>query len=310
MKNKLLFAFFIGLCFTASSQGKILKLESHLVLDNDLFTGNLYLDQYYSSGIYPSIRFLGDSVNETKVIRSLTLHHRLYTPRILSETDPKYRDRPYAGVFSGSFSNEYYFESANYMKARLELGWLGPHSGVGAAQKAWHRTFGLIPPNGWEDEIRDSPVINMELTGVKQGPGIQEFDLAHEATIQFGTVYNFIRYNPIIRGGIIRPYHQSVYTNGVLGSRKADKAKIPVEAFFFYSPGLELVIYNATLQGNLIGKPSPFTVDPTRLVWQQRIGFMASWSVMDLAVVGYWRRRENIEARTHNYIRLVYNQRF
>ncbi|MFT6865350.1 MAG: lipid A 3-O-deacylase [Cyclobacteriaceae bacterium] len=311
MKN--IFVFSFCFCFTLISfgQGKILKYECQLVIDNDVFTGDLEQDQYYSSGVYASFRYLKDSTEKAKIIRTYQLNHQMYTPSWIGEKKQESRDRPYAGVAYFSIANEYYFFSGSYLKAEIDLGWLGPKVLMGETQKTWHGWFGMPQPQGWENQIQDTPMINVNLTHVSAYFSSNKFELAGESTLQLGTVYDLARYDLIMRVGKLNPLNKSAYLRSSLGNiENRTPEKIPVEAYFFYSPGIEYVIYNATLQGNLIGKESPYTTDATKIVWQHRAGAMWSWSVFDFGITAYWRRKENLEATNHDYVGFRMNYRF
>ena len=57
------------------SQKKYLTFDYQLIVDNDAFTFDLTQDQYYSSGIYGSVRILKDSIANAKVIHPCLLAH-------------------------------------------------------------------------------------------------------------------------------------------------------------------------------------------------------------------------------------------
>ena len=95
-----------------------------------------------------------------KVIRSYYLNHRIYSPRHLFWEDSADMARPYAGQLSLAASNEYYFKKGSYLKAKLELGWMGSSLRTGDLQYNRHKTFGMQLPLGWKYEINDAPIIN------------------------------------------------------------------------------------------------------------------------------------------------------
>ncbi len=310
MKNILVLCLWCIVQITAG-QGKILKYECQLVVENDAFTGDLVQDQYYSSGIYATYRHLKDSSAKAKIIRSYQLNHQMYTPSWIGEKNLALTDRPYAGVAFFSIANEYYFFKGSYLKAGVDIGWMGPKVLMGATQKTWHSWFGMPEPQGWQYQMEDTPMINLNLAHVSSYFSSKYFEVSGESTLMLGSIYNLARYDLILRAGKLKPMNESAYLRSSLGNKEQRSAdKITVESYFFYSPGIEYVIYNATLQGNLIGKESIYTTDATKLVWQHRAGVMFSWSVFDFGLISYWRRKENPEATNHNYVGIRLNYRF
>lgn len=311
MKYALVFLVIILTIIESLSQEKILKYEAQIIIDNDVFTGNFYSDQYYSSGIYGTYRHLKDSSANAKIIRSYQLNHLMFTPSLIDEEVWQFTDRPYAGILSLSVANEYYFHNQHYLKAELELGWMGPKALVGETQRTWHRWFGIPEPQGWRFQIQDSPVINLNMTHVYAYFHDENFEIAGETNIKAGTTFNLMRHDFIVRVGKLLPMYQSAYLQSTLGKTdKRNPEKRTIESYIFYSPGLERVFYNATLDGNLFGKESVYTTPSIDWIFQHRLGVMFSWPVFDFGVTIYWRNKENQEADRHQYVGLQFNQRF
>lgn len=313
MRRSLILFCFAACSFQVSAQKSKahLTIDYQLVVDNDAFTLDLTKDQYYSSGIFAAVRLLRDSTANAKVIRSYQLNHRMYTPSWIGWVNQSQLDRPYAGMISGSVSNEYYFNSNQYLKAQLELGWLGPGALVGETQAIWHEWFGMTQPQGWKYQINNTPIINLYMTYLNPFYSSYHFEFATETNLGAGTVYNYLRQDLVVRVGQMKPLQKSAFKSASLGNKRPNfKQKEVAEFYFFYAPGLEYVLYNATLEGNLIGEKSIYTVDATNWVWQHRFGVMFSWPRFDLAFTAYWRTKENETATDHNYLGIRMNQRF
>lgn len=300
---------------TAVAQGnqqrKNLRLDLQLVMDNDVFTLDLSQDQYYSSGIYPAVRWLGDSTKKSKVIYAVQLNHRVFTPSWIGWTNESALDRPYAGQLSASVAGEFYYASNQYLKAQLEIGWMGPSTFVGETQATWHDWFGMPQPRGWKFQINDTPIINAYLTYLKPVYSSYNFEIAGESNLGLGTVFNYARQDIMFRFGKLKPLYKSAFTGAFLGNKRSNQpAKRTVESYFFYSPGVEYVFYNATIEGNIIGTRSYFTGEQINLVFQSRAGVMFSWPRFDVGFTCYWRTRENAKATRHKYAGIRMNQRF
>ncbi|MFT4833313.1 MAG: lipid A 3-O-deacylase [Marinoscillum sp.] len=303
------------LCGPLMAQPKSAKnfqtIDYQLVVDNDAFTLDLTKDQYYSSGIYAAVRFLGDSGVNVKKIWSVQLNHRMYTPSWIGWDRISSLDRPYAGQVSVSGIAEFYFDKNVYYKINAELGIMGPNALVGEAQAEWHAWFGMPQPKGWKYQIENTLIANAEITRIKPFYSSYNIELSNITNANIGTVLNNIRHEFMIRLGELRPLHQSAYTSAALGrTRSAKRNSAMKEFYFFYAPGLEYVFQNASLQGSLFSDASPYTVDAIPWIWQHRLGVMFSWSRFDLGLISYWRSQENETATKHNYVGIRLNQRF
>lgn len=304
----LLFAFQL---FYTSAQEKSLNREFQVEADNDAYTLNLTRDQYYSNGVYLRYRFLTDSSKwksgVDKVVRSYDINHRIFSPKHLFWTDSAQMDRPYAGQFSISASNEYYYKNESYLKVKLELGWTGPGVQADRLQYAWHKTFNMTLPQGWMYQINDAPLINIYGTYVKTIARGKDADFITESNVALGTSFTHARQEFMLRLGKINPLHQSTQLNGVIG-RKDNERKLQ-EFYFFISPGVEYVAYNSTIEGNFIGKESIYTEERLPWIYQTRAGLLWSWTTFDFALLYYRRTKETPESIFHKYVGIRMNLR-
>lgn len=307
-----LFLLTLLLATLSSAQNKYLNRELQVENDNDAYTLNLTRDQYYSNGVAIRYRHLTDSSKWKsqleKVIRSYDLNHRIYSPRHLFWEDSAEMDRPYAGQITLAASNEYYYRDERYLKLKLEAGWMGPSLRTGDLQYEWHKTFRMQLPLGWQYEINDAPIMNLYGTYASSLLSGEDIDLISESNIALGTTFSNVRQEFTIRLGDIKPIQNSTHYNGVLGIENDGPANH--EFYFFLSPGIEYVAYNATIEGNLIGKESIYTEIREPWVFQMRAGIMASWTKFDFALLYYRRTKETTEARFHKYVGIRMNQRF
>ena len=296
---------------TGQVNSKSLSREARLIVDNDAFSLNLYKDQYYTSGIYPAIRYVHDSSSQHKIIRTLQLNHRVYTPKKISWRYESLLDRPYAGQLSASFTSEHYFSSEKYLQVQLELGWMGPSTKVDKMQTAWHKFFDLGVPRGWQYQINDTPIINLNLGFSQSLLRTEQLELITESNIAMGTILDWMRQEMVLRFGRFLPINKSAFYSATPGIiRKKTVEPVMQEFYLFYSPGIEYVIYNASIEGNFIGKPSIYTETVVDWIIQHRFGAMMSWPGFDLGFTGYIRTKETTEATGHYYVGIRMNQRF
>lgn len=85
-----------------------------------------------------------------------SLGQSMFTPDDISVTDPGPEDRPYAGWLY--FGVGLVSVNGNRLdNLELNLGVIGPASLAGQTQRAWHRTFGMREPKGWDTQLRNEP---------------------------------------------------------------------------------------------------------------------------------------------------------
>ena len=310
--KEFLFISLILSCSVLFCQKKVLTRELQVENDNDAYTLNLTRDQYYSNGVAIRYRKLTDSTkwnpSLAKVIRAYEINHRIYSPRHLWWEDVTDMDRPYAGQITLAASNEWYYKKSNYLRAELELGWMGPALRTGDLQYHWHKAFGMQLPLGWDFEINNAPIINVYGTYAKSIATLDILDLTSETNVALGTSFTHFRQELMIRFGTFKPIQNSTQYNGVLGIENDGPGNH--EFYFFLSPGVEHVGYNATIEGNLLGEESIYTETREPLVFQLRAGIMASWTKFDFGLIYYRRTKETTEATYHKFVGIRMNQRF
>lgn len=293
-------------------QKKYLNREFQVENDNDAYTLDPTRDQYYSNGVALRYRMLTDSSRwsskHEKIIRSYGLNHRIYTPKHLYWSDSADMDRPYAGQIAIAISNEYYYKRSAYLKAKLELGWMGPSLKTGDLQYNWHKAFGMQLPYGWKYEINDAPIINTYGTYAQTILNGKILDLISESNMALGTTFTHVRQELMVRFGTFKPIQNSTQYNGVTGIKNTEPNIH--EFYFFLSPGVEYAAYNATIEGNWLGKESIYTETREPWIYQMRAGLMMSWTKFDFALLYYRRTKETTEATLHKYVGIRMNQRF
>jgi len=91
---------------------------------------------------------------------SFSIGQNMYTPDDQDRTDLIKDDRPYAGLLYGSIG----FTSKNKESMRtMEIigGIVGPHSYAAKTQNAFHSWFGAEKSNGWDNQLKDEPGLNL-----------------------------------------------------------------------------------------------------------------------------------------------------
>jgi len=152
-----------------------------LCVENDFFFG--HTDRYYTNGL--SLRWTSPDVlgaqTESKISRwaasllewlpfkkdpesrrslSFSLGQNMYTPDDKNRSDIIQDDRPYAGV---TYATAGLHAKGDCLMDSLELalGLVGPHSYAGDVQEGVHELIGIRVPNGWDNQLKDEPIVNI-----------------------------------------------------------------------------------------------------------------------------------------------------
>jgi hypothetical protein len=145
-----------------------------LQFDNDLFAGS---DQNYTSGFRIAYAApMGPSHPLESTARALplmggptrvtySLDQQLYTPRDISASQPIPTDQPYAGyLYVGiGFESEPPREQGSRIltSAELQIGVVGPAALGEQTQQAAHKIFDSDEANGWDNQLKNEPAINL-----------------------------------------------------------------------------------------------------------------------------------------------------
>lgn len=90
----------------------------------------------------------------------LTWHHAIYTPTDGTRADLILDDRPYAGTMVFGIGQQ--VRDENRMAAtHLRLGIVGPSAQGEAAQDSFHHLFGRERFRGWDNQLRDEPLLQL-----------------------------------------------------------------------------------------------------------------------------------------------------
>lgn len=163
--------------------------EFRLYEENDLFNPfSEPTDRYYTQGLrveylsssdgadanfLPGIshadwcRLLcgGPSV-DSEVNTGYAIGQNMYTPADITIAAAQPYDRPWAGFLYASriarvSYDDYELRARRQDRIELTLGVVGPASLAGPTQIRWHRLIGADRPNGWDNQLRNEPILQL-----------------------------------------------------------------------------------------------------------------------------------------------------
>ncbi len=243
-----------------------------LAYDNDFFTAT---DRYFTQGI--TLELVTPRLARVPLMRALLSPRGSrvrfgvayvddgYTASDLKASQILTGDHPYAGTKQlRAFTLALDTLRQQRISSSLTVGIIGPGAAGREIQTFIHRRTGNTIPQGWGNQIRNDLILNYE-AGVERAlarvPGVL---LTGTGSARVGT-YNTAGTlaTTLLAGRVASPFTTS------RSSRRS---------FYLYvKPQLNAVVYDATLQGGLLNRTSPYTIaarDLHRLVYRQQVGLV------------------------------------
>jgi lipid A 3-O-deacylase len=244
-----------------------------LAYDNDFFTAT---DRYFTQGIslevasprlsgFPAMRLLRNP--RGSVVRyGVAYADDGYTSSDLKASQILRGDHPYAGTKQlRAFTLALDTLRRQRVTSSLTLGIIGPGAAGKEIQTFIHRRTGNTIPQGWHNQIRNDLILNYE-TGLERELYRRAGGLlvTGAGTARVGT------YNTALTLG-------TTLLAGRVGSPFSAEAASRRAFYLYAKPQLNAVAYDATLQGGLFNRSSPYTIatrDLSRLVYRQQVGLV------------------------------------
>ena len=269
--------------------------------DNDYFTKT---DYYYSQGItleyvHPGLKKFPVSKLLLKPFNSdtrygITFNLFGYTPTSISKSQILYGDRPYSSAMSTKFFSA---GSDSVKKQRLSssisIGILGPAAQGEQIQTGIHRWLKNRLPQGWQHQIKNDILLNYQLNYEKKLFNTGNHILLNTAAeARLGTVHDRVS------GGInfMAGHFNNRYTTAV----KRNKT----EYYLFGQSRINFIGYDATMQGGLFNRKSPYTIssgDVERITFQADGGIVVNFKKLFFSYTQSFLTKEFRTGRYHRW---------
>jgi len=245
--------------------------------DNDFFTGT---DEYYTQGIsmetvsptlkYNPLSWVLIHPKDAHNRYGITVEHEGYTPRSIGDEQILYDNHPYAAVLMlKSFAISDKPENGQRFYTSLSTGVIGPAAGGKEMQMAIHKALAILQPGGWQNQIHNDVVLNYELIYEHRLWGTAHtLEIDANAGARAGTFSDRASIGLSMMTG---------YFNSPLNDNNDNKA---FHLYLFEAPTIHGVVYDATLQGGMFNRSSPYTIgsqDITRLVFENKTGVVLTF---------------------------------
>lgn len=225
--------------------------------DNDFFAAS---DKNYTQGynlelVSPAfkknpVNYLFYRPKDTETRYGLALEHIGFTPSSYELSTIQFGDRPFASaIMLKSFITATNQLAHVRFTSSFSFGMIGPAAFGAEMQTVIHEATGNKIPLGWRNQIKNDIVLNYELGYEKQLFRFRDlFSIHATSTIKAGTLFTNGSVGANTVFGIINsPYEPTTKRNGF-------------KLYAFAQPVVHAIVYDATLQGGLFNKKSPYVV--------------------------------------------------
>jgi hypothetical protein len=248
--------------------------------ENDFFTDD---DKYYSQGIaaefvHPMFNnfFLHKMLVSGKELRQngIAFEHNGFTPTSINSDSILYGDRPYAATLTARvFSMSYHEKLRTRVTSSFSFGVIGPAAGGKAMQSTIHQWVDDDQPLGWQYQIQNDVVLNYNASLEKNLLHIPDRLMLNGLVAgQLGTLNTKISTGLVLVVGKV-----NARITSMTGSKSRYEGTKQFSFHGYCQPLVNLVAYDATLQGGLFNKTSPYTIaagDMNRLTFQANMGLV------------------------------------
>lgn len=211
---------------------------------DEAYTNGTRIDYFYTKNETPSFiidRLLSGAGGSSINIRGWGLTQLMYTPRDITTIKYQQKDYNYSGALFVTHSLYSYNQANKYsLQTELLIGVRGPAAFAMQTQRFIHGLINYQKPMGWQNQLRNKLILNINIAGEKQVISDGKFfEIVGGIKISAGTFVNNATLYPLIRIGNISPYF-----NGLLNQYYAScKPKNSIKVYLTVKPQ---VIFTAT----------------------------------------------------------------
>jgi lipid A 3-O-deacylase len=230
--------------------------------DNDYFASQ---DQDYTQGysfelVSPNLR--KNPINKmlfnpknTENKYGIAIEHIGFTPFNIKSPNIQFGDRPFAAtIMLKSFAIATDTINKSRFISSMNIGLIGPGAFGKEMQVAIHEATGNTIPEGWQNQIKNDVVLNYEVNFEKELVSyLNLFSLQTNTKLRLGTLFTNASLGLTTTFGIV---------NSPFSSSKTKKKF----SIYSYAQSIVNVIgYDATLQGGIFNKKSPYTISNSEI---------------------------------------------
>jgi lipid A 3-O-deacylase len=191
----------------------------------------------------------------------LAFEHLGFTPTSISSSAVLVGDRPFASCLMAKiFTVAQHPSKQNRIASTLSLGVIGPMAGGKEFQSAIHRWINDDKPLGWQHQIRNDLVLNVDVALDQSVYTGKHFMIAAKGICRAGTLNTKVELGSMLMAG----WYENPWS-----ITPGDPKKFRV--YLYANPSVAVIGYDATLQGGIFNRHSSYTIsasDISRIVFQ------------------------------------------
>jgi hypothetical protein len=195
--------------------------------------------------------------HQAYVTYNMSLVQDMYTPTDTRVSPTMENDRPYSSYLYLGYRKTTADKFRNLkISSQLDAGYIGPYSPGSYLQTLVHNTFPTNDvPLGWETQINTDVILNYTIEVQKALVKKENISLLAGTEIQAGTLYTNAGVSLEFQAGKFEP---------VFGLSANEKWPA-VQYYFFARTEVDLVAYNALLQGGMFNNNNIYTLKANQI---------------------------------------------
>jgi hypothetical protein len=266
---------------------------------NDYFTGT---DRYFTQGI--GLQYFDPVLHGSPLMHvlpslsgqksyGLIVRNSGFTPTKLNSDPALIGDRPFAATLTlGHVIVSHDADRGLTLTSRLDAGMIGQAAGGKWQQVGIHKATGNAVPHGWDNQIRNDAAVGYFFRLEKLLATAKAVDVSVYGDAEAGTLYD----------------------NAAAGiSGRAGRITGSKHFYLFGRAEEKLVGYDATLQGGVFNKSSPYVLSSAqvrRSVMRADVGMVWDMDRWAVAVSRTYLSREFTGGVSHEWVELSFLRRF
>lgn len=268
--------------------------------ENDYFSA---ADIYYTQGIhfelvspamahFPVSKLLWHPGNYHERI-GLAIEHNAYTPTSIRHDYISYNDRPFCGTLSlKSFSISTDESGKNRFATAFSYGIIGAGAGAREMQVYIHAHTNNQEPLGWQYQVHNDVLLNYQFNYERNIIAAGHyFALNADGMIRIGTTSDKAAIGSTLMAGYFNmPFNTSKHTK--------------LQAYIYTHQALSFVGYDATLQGGLFNRSSPYIISSrhvSRITYGYHAGIALGYRAISLEYFQGYISKEFATGTAHHW---------
>jgi len=249
-----------------------------------------------------------------KTILHFQLAQEIYTPDNIKKSDLIEFDRPYAGYLYVQAKASTFWGRSSNLQLGIDVGIIGPWAGGYAVQRWWHQLIQYTQPRGWQYQINNEPVINLNLGYQKAWKVFSSTDVLTCSQLRAGTSFNSLSGGIKVRIGKLNPIDNSAIAESRVNTRFSLQQMAKdhhQEWFVFYGLDGMLVWHNTLIEGSLLSVFESLHIEKANpYVLTQNAGLVYSTLSTTIQLTLYALSPEVKGGKNHHYLRIDFVYRF